>query len=323
MKNKTGLVLGAQCTIVYAHSDIGGLEDSAAVAKSFSCAAQDSLSVGQFHVTLRELSSEDVRRNIETMPAGHDRLMQNSTMILLGTGAMLAYAPYRARVLLSGDPFADIESICRSIGIDEDFARIRLHDALLSAERVMTLGRPAFDAVASLLPNRPETKTYPSRALTASESATAPILIVNNGDPQFAQEVRSLLDDALLEDEFIGFDAARVFDQAWKVVVHLGFATSDVAGARLGDAWAGGVPVLQLLDRSNRDAQRRRQRGSLAEIVVEHGKTGLLVASPEELARALNDFIVDPLPARVVARNARRRVEPTAEWDVFLTEVLQ
>ena len=90
MKKRAGLVLGAQCTIVYADADVGGFQDPAIVANSFACAAQDSLSVGQFQVTLRALSAHDVRRSIYALPTGHERWMQSSTMVLLGTGAMLA-----------------------------------------------------------------------------------------------------------------------------------------------------------------------------------------------------------------------------------------
>jgi hypothetical protein len=81
--------------------------------------------------------------------------------------------------------------------------------------------------------------------------------------------------------------------------------------------------VLQTVNRASLMAHTRRQAGSLAEFVIEHGRTGLLFSNTDELFAALGDLLLDPLPGRSVARGARRRVDPPAQWDALLKAILQ
>lgn len=315
--------MAAQSTIVYAQLGPAAPQSPAAVAALIARQAKDSLAAGQYDVALKPLAPDDIREAIATLPSGHERLALDSKLILLDAGAMLAYAPYRARVLLTNDPFAGVEGIAREIGLASDALRVRLHDALLSAEAVISLGRPAYDAVGPIISEIPEDRMFPPVALGVSNVQKAPILVVNNEDERSAQDFMALLGDSFADAEFRAFDPATVFDTAWKAMLQFGFARSSLPGARLGDAWAGGVPALQLINRTSLMAQNRRNPGALGEFIVEHGKTGLLFFAPEEFVGALRDFLLDPLPARSVARGARRRVDATAQWDTLLKAILQ
>ncbi len=129
--------------------------------------------------------------------------------------------------------------------------------------------------------------------------------------------------DAFPKQEFEVFEPATAFDRSWKAVLHVGIARSSLSGARLNDAWAGGVPVLQLLDQASLIAQHRRNPSSLLELIVEHGRTGLMFTSVDELVYALGDLLIDPLPLRSVAKGARRRADPAAQWNALLKALLQ
>jgi hypothetical protein len=83
------------------------------------------------------------------------------------------------------------------------------------------------------------------------------------------------------------------------------------------------VPVVQLVNPANLRARRRRQGAQLSDIVVEHGKSGLLCLAVDELRSLLADLFVDILPARAVARGARQRVDSASEWDILLKAILQ
>jgi hypothetical protein len=294
-----------------------------AVAQSIARAAKDSLAAGQFGVGLRALSVDQVRQFINEYPSGHERLAQDCNLILLDAGAMLAYAPYRARVLLTDDPFENIDKICELLSVNIDALRVRIHDALLSAYSIVALGESAFDAVAPLLPQDPAVAVFPAAALRSGAGPEAPILIVNNEDERMMQQATALLADAFPQERFVPFDSSTVFDHGWKAMLQLGIARSDLPGARLSNAWAGGVPVVQLVNPLMLNALRRRRSGQLSGLIVDHGKTGLLVATIEELVATVGEFLFDALPAQAVARGAKRRVDTAAEWDAVLKSILQ
>ncbi len=94
-----------------------------------------------------------------------DRLSLDSDLILLDAGAMLAYAPYRARVLLTGDPFASAEGLAQLLEVDANAIRIRLHDALLSAEKIVTIAGSAYDAIAPLISRKPDDRDIPAHPI--------------------------------------------------------------------------------------------------------------------------------------------------------------
>jgi len=315
--------LAARSTIVYADLDLAAPPVPSAVARDIARQARDSLAAGQYDVMLKELSAAEVRDAVRAMPAGHERLALDYNMILLGPGAMLAHAPYRARVVLTGDPFAGADSLGQCLALDADTVRVRLHDCLVSAEKIICLGSPAFEAVAPLVAARPQDRMFPPMALTSAGAQQAPLLVVANEDERAEQDMLTLLRETFPAEEFRGFDPASVFDRPWKAMLQLGIARSSLPGARLSDAWAGGVPVLQLVNRTSVVAQGRRLAGALSEYVVDHGKTGLLFSAMEDLLAALRDLLFDPLPARSVARGARRRVDPAAQWELLLKAVLQ
>ncbi len=289
-----GKVLAAQSTIVYADLGRAAPQTPSAVAAAIAQQARESLSAGQYDVALKPLSEDEVKAAIRAMPTGHERLALDSNLILLGAGALIAYAPYRARVVLASDPFARVETIGQLLDQDTDTLRVRIHDALIAAERIVCLSGPPFEAVAPLVSRRPEDRMYPTIALAAA-AGNAPLLVVANEDERSAQEMLSQLSESFPAEEFCSFDPAAVFDTQWKAVIQLGIARSSLPGARLSDAWAGGVPVLQLVNRTSLTAQSRRLTGVLAEYVVDHGRTGL---------PALRAGGADRGPARLPARSA-------------------
>lgn len=315
--------MAAQSTIVYADLCASAPQRPSAVAGSIASAARDELIAGQYDIELRSLSADDVRNAIDEYPSGHDRQAQDRSLILLDAGAMLAYAPYRARILLTSDPFEHAEKISETLSVDFDTLCIRLHDALLSAHSVIALGQLTFEAVAPLLPREPEMRRVPATALISSHASSAAILVVNHDDESLVQPVMTQLAEAFPAERFLPFSAAPVFDEGWKAVIHLGIAHSSPPGARLSDAWAGGVPTIQFVNPMALGAQRRRRPGQISGLVVDHGRTGLLVPSLNELISTLGEVLIDPLPARAVARTAKRRIDSPAEWEALLKSILQ
>jgi hypothetical protein len=315
--------LAAQSMIVYADLDTGAPQRPSAVAETLVRAAHESLAAGQFDIARRPLSLEDVAEGVRSLPTGHERLSLDTNLLLLDAGAMLAYAPYRALAIVTSDPFAGLENLSRTLEIGVDQLRMRLHDSLLAADRIVAIGQAAFDAIVTLVSKPPESRMFPPTPLRGAQAGRGPILIVGSEDERTLDAVAAMLSAAFPDEAFEAFDPATVLDRGWKAVVHVGLAQSTLPGGRLGDAWSGGVPVLQLVDPMRLRAQRRRHPEKLSEIVVEHGRTGLLSSTAEQLATTLGELLIDPLPARAVARGARRRIDPVAEWDVLLKALLQ
>jgi len=313
--------LAAQSTIVFADMGADTPQAPSAVAASIARQAHESLAAGQYDVALKPMSADDVREAIRAMPVGHGRLSLDRDLVLIDAGALLALAPYSARVVLTRDPFVGAEVLAATLGLDVDSVRVRIHDALLSASKVVCLGSAAFDAVTPLVSRKPEERMFPPTALTVAATGGA-ILIVNNEDERAGQDLAASLSDAFPSMDFRAFDPASVFEMPWRAVIQNGIARSSLPGARLSDAWAGAVPVLQLANRASLMAHNRRQ-GSLTDLVVEHGRSGLLFSSTDELFASLRDVLLDPLPGRSVARAARRRVDPPAQWDALLKVILQ
>jgi hypothetical protein len=261
-----------------------------------------------------------VQRSVRELPTGHERLSFDSNLILLDAGALLAMAPYRGTVLLSKDPFADVSQLESPLAFDSDAMRLRLHDALLTARKIITFNQSAFVALAPLLPTSVERRALPPVALRASGNA---VLVVKNDDDRMADHALEMISETFRDQEFVMFDPATVFERNWKLVLQLGFPQSSMLGARLCDAWAGGVPIVQLVDPANLRTRRRRLGGQVSDVVVDHGKTGLLCLAVDELRFMLADLFVDALSARAVARGARQRVDSASEWDNLLKAILQ
>lgn len=313
--------MAAQSTIVFADMGAETPQAPSAVAASIARQAHDSLAAGQYDVALKPMTADEVREAIRAMPVGHGRLSLDRDLVLLDAGALLAFAPYSARVVLTRDPFVGAEALANALGLDVDSVRVRIHDALFSASKVVCLGSAAFEAVTPLVSRKPEERMFPATALTVASTGGA-ILVVNNEDERAGHDLIAALADAFPSVDFHAFDSASVFETPWRATIQNGIARSSMPGARLGDAWAGAVPVLQLANQASLMAHNRRQ-GSLSDLVVEHGRTGLLFSSTDELFATLRDLLLDPLPGRSVARGARRKADPTAQWDALLRVILQ
>src|SRR5215467_1158016 len=124
----------ALSTIVYADIDPDAPIQPSQVAGAIASAARNSLSAGRFQIAQRALSAEEVRQSLANLPTGHEHLAPDDNLILLDAGAMLAYAPFRGRILLTFDPFASAEACARALDADASALRVRLHDSVLSAE---------------------------------------------------------------------------------------------------------------------------------------------------------------------------------------------
>lgn len=318
-----GADLAVECTVVYAELGLAVPQSPSMLAQTLVQQSREGATAGQIQISTRPLSAADVNDAMRAMPSGHDRLSMDSVLVLLDAAAMIAYAPYRSRVLLTGDPFASIDGLAETLQTDANTLRIRVHDALLSAEKIVTIAGSAFEAVTPVISQRPEHRVFPPIALQVASADPAPIFVVNNESESVLDELMTTLHEAFPEQEFEVFDPTTAFDRAWKAVLHVGIARSSISGARLNDAWAGGVPILQLVDQASLIAQHRRNPSSLVELVVEHGRTGLMFNSIDELVYALGDLLLDPLPLRHVAKAARRRVDPAAQWNSLLKALLQ
>jgi hypothetical protein len=314
--------LASHTTIVYADLGAEAPQPPSVVAQAIAQAARESLFAGQFEVALQAMTADNVRRSMLELPSGHERVCQDRQLLLLGAGAMLAFAPYRASVMLLGDPFGRTDSMGSELGLDADALRVRLHEAICTAANVTTLSHEAFDAAVRVASRRPTRERLPTRPLNATSEPAAPILVVNHEDRGFFEQVNQVLTETFPQAAFVAFEAANAFERPWKAVVHLGVARSSSVGARLSDAWAGTVPLFQLCSPAAYTVARKRYGSYVSDVVVEHGRTGLRSTTRDELYSALHDFLFDPLPARVVARSARRRIDPAMEWDNFLRAVL-
>lgn len=309
-------------SLIYADIDPDASIQPSVFAGAIAAAARNSLSAGRVQIVQRPLSGTEVRQSLQDLQTGHERLAPDDNLILVDAGAMLAYAPYRGRILLTCDPFARAEACARVLECDADALRVRLHDSVLSAEKIITFGNQTFDAVLPVLPDWPEKRTYPAAPLRFSQtSATARILVVGNEGPEATRQAIDLLATEFPSEKFAAFERESVFVQPWKMVVHLGLVRNIGLGARLSDAWAGGVPVLQYVDQRRLGTHRRRQDHA-GVAFVEHGKTGLMFPTMQELVRSLRELLADSLPARAVARSARNHVDPASEWDAVLTELV-
>src|SRR3569832_1178687 len=130
MQVRPGNSMLALSTIVYADIDPTVSPQPSAVANSIEVAAKDSLSAGQFQIVQRQLSLSDVQQGLKELPTRHEQQAPDDNLILLDAGAMIAYAPYRGRVVLTMDPIAPAEAYAQTLGIDVAVLRLRLHDAL-------------------------------------------------------------------------------------------------------------------------------------------------------------------------------------------------
>ena len=314
------LSLAAQGTIVFADLGRAGPLTPAAIAGSILQAAEQSLLSGQFDISLRALSPEDIHRALFDFPSGQERLSLDRTLIVLDAGAMLAYAPYRSSILLSRDPFADADQIGEALGLDANQVRIRLHDALLTADNIIALNKSAFSSLTPLVSKPIDHRAIPSAPLRPDGKA---ILVVSQQNMRPSEDISITLANGFPDHEFVLYDEATVFERSWKLMLQIGIAELGLPGARLGDAWAGGLPVVQVVNQSWLRAERRRRQGQYLDLVVEHGKTGLLCTTAGELKTLLGDLLQDILPARVVARGAKLQSEPTSEWDALLKALFQ
>ena len=75
---------------------------------------------------------------------------------------------------------ASIDGLAETLQTDANTLRIRVHDALLSAEKIVTISGSAFEAVTPVISQRPEHRVFPPIALQVASADPAPIFVVNN-----------------------------------------------------------------------------------------------------------------------------------------------
>jgi len=266
---------------------------------------------------LEEVAVEGLRSLIHRFPLGHARTRGDDSNLIAVDAALVVYAPYQARLLLSSDPFLQCDDVAERIEMPPELLRTRLHYALLNAERIVILGHRNFVSVASTVPTPPRLCDIPPSALPVANHKEGSILVVHT-DEEMWSVVRPRLADSFPQEEFTEFDEHDVFEGRWKIALHIGAATRTEPGARLVDAWAGGVPVVQFLQ----PGQEQAQTDSYSPTSVSPPKTGLQAHSISELLLLLEDLIGDEFMTRALAQSASRQDIGRGKWQDVLDELL-
>lgn len=276
---------------------------------------------GRVSISVRTIDLGDLLNTIRNWPREIDREAWGRNFILTDVAAMAAYAPYRCTLFLAEDPFRSAAQLARSLSMPMDELVVRLHHCLINAAKVVTLTRDAELSLSPLMPQAATAINFPVVPLRPDVGGRRVLMIVHPGGEGLARLAQDALSREAPACEIVS-DQTRIFDHTWSAVVHIGMATSAEPGARLRDAWAGAVPVLQLDDREA-TARTRPPRNALLETQVSDGKTGFLCRTVEELAMAFSELMDDPIAVRALARAAQRQIDAEKEWMTIADEILQ
>jgi hypothetical protein len=278
----------------------------------------DGPGAGSHAVSVKTLTTEDITAAVARNRLEHARIGFGMRLVPMDAGAIASCASYRCLLLLTHDPFAEVPHLATRLGVDEGDIIVRVHHALMQASHVITLGHSARSAVAPFVPKVRHHTTLPPIPLTPDPAGTSVLVVLHQAHRHFVAPALLELQREYPDFEFVGFDEADAFGRAWRAVVHIGPAASALPGARLVDAWAGGVPVLQLVDTAHRwwSAEGEQE-------IVDHGRTGLLSFTLPDLIVSFDEFLSDAVVARVIASAAQTRPDITGQWSSVAGEVLQ
>jgi hypothetical protein len=289
--------------------------------ESLMAAASSGSSANQYAISVKRLSSDDVISAIKTHRREHERAAWGSNLVLMDAGALTSYAAYRCCLFLTHDPFTDAADLAARCGLNQDEIRTRIHHALAMASRIFALGDDANAAVAPLIAKPLNNRTLPSMPLRADDTGSAVLVVIHESQESVWARLCKPLKRKYPLYEFVMFSDVCPFERSWRAVIYIGSAVSSRPGARLRDAWAGAVPVLQLSDPGH--VRDRARSGTSEPQVVEHGKSGILCPGPQDLVSSFGELIADPVVSRMIARSAQRQIDSTGEWIRLAGDVLQ
>jgi len=277
---------------------------------------------GRISISVRTIDLGETLNAIRHWPREIDREAWGCNFVLTDVAAMAAYAPYRCTLFLTEDPFRSAAQLARNLSMPTDDLLIRLHHCLMNAAKIVTLTRDAELSLSPLMAQAATAINFPVVPLRPALGGRRVLMIVHPGGERLAGPAKDALSRESSECEVV-MDRARIFDHAWSAVVHIGMATSAEPGARLRDAWAGAVPVLQLDEREVQARNRPQGNSQQLEALVSDGKTGFLCRTVEELAVAFTELMDDPIAVRALARAAQRQIDAEKEWMNIADEILQ
>lgn len=267
------------------------------------------------HLVAQALDSVSAGAAIERFALGNDR--EGANLVLLDAAAMCAYAAYRATIVAAEDPFRGAQDIADALQLHPDEVRLRMHNALCNAAKIISLGRNVAASLEPLLPKRQSWFEFPPVPLVQGIADKRVLAVVHPEADSFSRTVLAALKDHLPDWEFV-LDQTDVFELPWYAAIHIGHATSPEPGSRLEDCLAGGVPVFQIIDPQSRNI---RAVGTASIVTEDRGSR--LCHGIDELVSALRDFAADPDAVRRQSASARAEMDSAAAWARIMTEVLQ
>lgn len=271
-------------------------------------------------MVLEPLTGEEAKSKLDEMPDGNIRTTGDVNLVLMGAIAAAVFAPFNARIVLGSDPFEEIKRAAPLFGRSEKYLTIRLHDALLRANQTITLDQNTFTSIAAVLPRRP-VLSLPPAPLSVSKDPAGPVLVIGNAGVRHLDRIKAALARAFPKLAFEQYDRETVFHRSWSVVIQLGLCTATEPGARLRDAWAGNVPVIQFVDQQMQRGAAKQQHWPL-EQMVQPGATGMLSRSLGELLHAVGNLASDTMVRRALAKAAAARFSGRAVWNNVVEAVV-
>jgi hypothetical protein len=268
-------------------------------------------------LSVQPLNDADARTAVDRFPLGNDREAAN--LILMDAAAMCAYAPYRATIVATENPFCRAGELASALRLDTDDVRVRIHHALCNASKVVSLGRNVAASLQPFLPHKQRVLDFPPVPLVWGSADKQILTVIHPGSEELGTMVLAALSSALADWDFVR-DLTDIFEMPWNAAVHIGPATSLEPGCRLRDCWAGNVPVFQI---AGREGRRIRRPDRLLPLFVTEGTTGRLCEPVEALLSALRNFAADPDPVRETRLAVQNEADWPTAWASIASEILQ
>jgi len=248
-------------------------------------------------------------------PLGHMRSRGECFNPIVLDAASIAYAPYSSRLLLTTDPFLLCDAVEKRVSVPASKLLVRVHHALLNAERVIVLGGKNVLPIASMMTVPPTVLDSPPSPLSYGTMDEGGVLVVPS-DEAIWENVRDELFQRFPLVRFCRFDHCNVFQKKWRIVLHIGAASLSEPGARLADAWAGNVPVIQLV--TDTQGAGREER----DVYVSPDVSGLLALSFPELLLHLENLINNELMTSTLVQSAGQKGGGELYWKSLLEKIV-